>query len=185
MGALLVPGLMAVACGDGKDPPSTAQATAPAGSNLTAASLVPDLTSLGFTIGQSERDPAAQPGQDAHRALFQQTAAPNMGAKVEVSVLKDAAAATAQWTSISAALRSPPPDLFGGNSTQKDAVATNIGDQSKAYVTASPDKDGTMVWSDAYRFGRSVVIVQVLSRNEPEALKARVAIAEKIRDKAK
>jgi len=152
---------------------------------ITAAGLIPDLAPLGFTIGQSERDPAAQPGQDAHRALFQQTASPQMGVKVETTVLKDAAAATAQWASISAALRNPPPDLFGGKSTQKDTAATNIGDQSKAYVTASPDKDGTLVWSDAYRFGRSVAIVQVLSRNEAEAQKARVAIAEKIRDKAK
>ena len=108
-----------------------------------------------------------------------------MGVKVETTVLKDAAAATAQWASISTALRNPPPDLFGGNSTQRETAATNIGDQSKAYVTASPDKDGALVWSDAYRFGRSVAIVQVLSRNEAEAQKARVAIAEKIREKAK
>ncbi|MEP7215945.1 MAG: hypothetical protein ABI782_06795 [Anaerolineaceae bacterium] len=124
-------------------------------------------------------------GQDAHRALFQQTAAPQMGARVDVTVLRDNSAATTQWGTLSQALRNPPPDLFGGSSSQKDAPATNVGDQSKAYVTAKPDTGGTQVWTDVYRFGRSVVIVQVLSRNEAEAQKARIAIAEKIRDRAK
>ena len=136
-------------------------------------------------MGQSERDPAAQAGQDAHRALFQQTAAPQMGARVDVTVLKDHATATNQWETLSQALRNPPPDLFGGSSSQKDAPATNIGDQSKAYIPAKPDTNGTQVWTDVYRFGRSVVIVQVLSRNEVEAQKARIAIAEKIRERAK
>lgn len=180
--------LLAVACADGKDASATPQPDAAASgssSNLSAAGLIPDLTSLGFTIGQSERDPAAQPGQDAHRALFQQAAAPQMAARVDVTVLKDAATATSQWGTLSQALRNPPPDLFGGASSQKDTLATNIGDQSKAYVTAKPDTSGTQVWTDVYRFGRSVVIVQVLSRNETEGQKARIAIADKIRAQAK
>lgn len=160
-------------------------AVAGASANLTAAGLIPDLTSLGFTIGQSERDPAAQPGQDAHRALFQQTAAPQMGARIDITILKDAAAATTHWGTLSQALRNPPPDLFGGNSSQKDAPATDVGDQSKAYITAKPDGEGTQVWTDVYRFGRSVAIVQVLSRDEGAAQKARLMIAEKIRDKVK
>lgn len=152
---------------------------------ITAAGLIPDLTGLGFAIGQSERDPAAQPGQDAHRALFQQSAAPQMGARVDVTVLNDVAAATAQWETISLALKNPPPDLFGASSSQKDTTATNLGDQSRAYMTARPDSNGTQVWTDIYRFGRVVAIVQVLSRSEPKAQKARVAIAEKILAKAK
>ncbi len=108
-----------------------------------------------------------------------------MGAKIEATVLSDAAAATAQWTSISTALRNPPPDLLGASSSQKDTTATNVGDQSKAYITAKPDPQGNQVWTDVYRFGRSVVVVQVLSKDEPAAQKARVAIAERIRDNAK
>ena len=108
-----------------------------------------------------------------------------MGARIDVTVLKDAAAATAEWGTLSQALRNPPPDLFGGSSSQKDAPAMSIGDQSKAYITAKPDSSGTQVWTDVYRFGRAVAIVQVLSRDESAAQKARLAIAEKIRDKAK
>lgn len=146
---------------------------------------MPDLSSLGFTLGQSERDPAAQPGQDAHRALYQQPAAPQMSARVDITVLGTQADATKQWETLSQALRNPPPDVFGSTSTQKDAPPTNAGDQSKAYVTAKPDTNGAQVWTDVYRFGRAVAVVQVLSRNEPEAQKARTGIAEKIREKAK
>lgn len=108
-----------------------------------------------------------------------------MAARVDITVMPSEADATRQWETLSQALRNPPPDLFGGSSTQKDAPATNVGDQSKAYVTTKPDTNGTLVWTDVYRFGRVVTVVQVLSRNEPEALKARTVIAEKIRDRAK
>lgn len=136
-------------------------------------------------MGQSERDPAALPGQDAHRALFQQRAAPQMGARIDISVAATEADAIKLWESTSQALRNPPPDLFGSTSTQKDATATNIGNQSKAYVTAKPDTNGTQVWTDVYRFGRVMAIVQVLSRNEAEAQKARTGIAQKILEKTK
>ncbi|MEO6397150.1 MAG: hypothetical protein ABIP13_01665 [Tepidiformaceae bacterium] len=179
--------VFAVGCGDGDSPAPTVTAREGGGaqSGVTAAGLVPDLTPLGFVIGQSERDPAAQPGQDAHRALFQQSGAPKMGARVDVSVSKDIPTAMAQWASTSTALKNPPPDLFGASSSQNDTAATGIGDQSKAYITAKPDPSGTQVWTDVYRFGRAVVIVQVLSRDEAAGQKARVAIAEMIRDRAR
>lgn len=179
--------VVAAGCGSGSDGGSKAASTSGGDQRqaLTAANVIPDLAPLGFTKGQSERDPAALPGQDAHRALYQQQAAPQMAARVDVTVLPSDADAIKQWETLSQALRNPPPDLFGGSSTQKDAPATNVGDQSKAYVTAKPDTNGTLVWTDVYRFGRVVSVVQVLSRNEPEALKARTSIAEKIRAKAK
>lgn len=178
--------VLGVSCGDESgDGAGTAPPTAAGGAALTAASLIPDLTSLGFTKGQAERDPAALPGQDAYRALFQQQAAPQMGARVDITVVATEADAAKQWETLSVALRNPPPDIFGSASTQKDATATSLGNQSRAYMTAKPDTSGTQVWTDIYRFGRAIAVVQVLSRNEPEAQKARIAIAEKIRDKAK
>ncbi len=108
-----------------------------------------------------------------------------MGARVYITVLPAEADAIKQWETTSQALRNPPPDLFGAASTQKDATPTTVGDQSKAYMTAKPDSSGTLVWTDVYRFGRVITVVQVLSRNEPEAQKARIAIAEKVREKAK
>ncbi|MBA4180674.1 MAG: hypothetical protein C0506_08820 [Anaerolinea sp.] len=177
---------MAAGCGDGSDGSASTAAVGPEQPQaLTAADLIPDLAALGFTKGQSERDPAALPGQDAHRALYQQQAAPQMAARVDITVLPSAADATKQWETLSQAMRNPPPDLFGGNSTQKDTAATNVGDQSKAYVTAKPDTNGAQVWTDVYRFGRAVAVVQVLSRNEAEGQKARTAIAGKILEKAK
>lgn len=179
--------VLAAACGDGKSTPAATSAATPTTSQkpLTAVALVPDLTSLGFTLGQSERDPAALPGQDAHRALYQQSAAPQMSARVDIAVLSTVADATKQWETLSQALRNPPPDVFGSTSTQKDAPVINAGDQSKAYMTAKPDTNGTQVWTDVYRFGRVVTVIQVLSRNEAEAQKARAGIAEKIRAEVK
>lgn len=150
----------------------------------TAKDLIPNLIALGFSPGPSERDPGALAGQDAHRALFQQQAGAKLGARVDATLHPDAATATSQYATLSEALRNPPPDLFGGESTQKDAEATGIGDASKAYVTANPDKDGNRVWTDVYRFNRAVAIVQVLGTSEAEALKARKAIAQLIAAKA-
>jgi len=180
---------MLAGCGDGDDnnaPDSTQAGGAQAsGAKATrAVELIPDLVPLGFLADPSERDPAAVAGQDAHRALFQQQAGAKLGARVDATLHADVATATSQYATLSEALRKPPPDLFGGASTQADAEATGIGDQSKAYVTAQPDKDGNRVWTDVYRFGRSVVIVQVLGTSEPEALKARRSIAQLIAAKA-
>jgi hypothetical protein len=174
------------ACGDGSDKPAATAGASPTAAQrvLTAAGLVPDLTSLGFKLAQSERDPAALPGQDAHRALFQQPTGTQMAARVDIVVLASAADAMKQWETTSQAMRNPPPDIFGSTSSQKDAPPLNVADQAKAYITARPDSNGTQVWTDVYRFGRVVTVVQVLGRNEAEAQKARAGIADQIRQKA-
>ena len=155
------------------------------GSELHAAEIMPKLDDLGFKLTQQGKPGATTNFQDVALAQYEKTASPAMGARVEISVLADVDTATKQFAVLSEALRNPPPDLFGPNAQQKDTSRSGPGDEGKSFVTAKPDGQGNFVWSDSYRFGRTFVIVYLLSNNEPEALKARKAIAEHIQARIK
>jgi hypothetical protein len=175
--------LLLSACGD--DTPSTVAnvktTASPAAGELHAAEVVPDLKAAGFTLTQSQKPPVTTNFQDVIIAQFQKTASPAAGARVEISVLKDVETATSQFDILSAALRNPPQDLFGANTTQTDTPRSGPGDEGKAFRTANPDGQGQYVWSDAYRFGRTFVIVYVLTAASPDdALAIRKAIGDQI-----
>ncbi|MCL4242759.1 MAG: hypothetical protein KJ048_15520 [Dehalococcoidia bacterium] len=163
------------ACGDDDD-------TAPAdagGTPTTAADLLPDLSADGFALVETGRVPGAAESQDAHFAIYAKQGAISQ-ARVEVNMHSTPDAATDQFNAISEALRNPPPDLFGPNATQADSQAVFQGDQSRSYVTTKPDGQGNLVYTDAYRFGRAVVIVYLISNDPAAAAEARKDIAEKI-----
>ncbi len=169
----------AAACGGGDDD-DTGGDTAPA---ISAADLLPDLSGDGFSLVQSGRVPGAAESQDANFAIYARQGAVSQ-ARIEVNMHPTPDAATAQFNAISEALRNPPPDLFGPNATQADNQAVFQGDQSRSYVTTKPDGQGNLVYTDAYRFGRAVVIVYLISNGPTAAAEARKDIAEKISAKA-
>jgi len=169
--------LGAIACGGGNDDDG---GSAPA---ATAADLIPDLSGGGFTMAETGRVPGATTAQDAHYAVFGK-AGPVSSVRVEVNMHPDVGAATKQYSTISEALRNPPPDLFGPNATQRDNEAVYQADQSRSYVTTKPDGQGNLVYTDAYRFGRAVVIVYMISSDPAEAAKIRKDIAERMAKKA-
>ena len=157
----------------------------PNATELHAAEIVPKLDDIGFKLTQQGKPPASTNFQDVALARYEKAASPAMGARIEISVLPDVDTATKQFAVLSEALRNPPPDLFGPNAQQKDTPRAGPGDEGKSFVTTKPDDKGNLVWSDSYRFGRTFVIVYLLSNNEPEALKARKAIAERIQARTK
>lgn len=176
--------LAASGCGGGDDaPPSgtpAAAETATPGPTLTAAKMLPDLAALGFHVVSQGRDPAAQPGQDAHRGLFQKDSAPKMSARVDVQVLADEQQAQSVWGVKAEAMRNPPPDFIGASATLATTTPAAAADQARAYVTARADSQGNLVWTEVYRFGRSVVIVQLLGADSAEATRARRTVAEAV-----
>ncbi len=167
------------ACGDDDD-------TEPAdagGTPATAADLLPDLSGDGFALVETGRVPGAAESQDAHFAIYAKQGAISQ-ARVEVNMHPTPDAATDQFNAISEALRNPPPDLFGPNATQADGQAVFQGDQSRSYVTTKPDGQGNLVYTDAYRFGRAVVIVYLIGNDPAAAGAARKDLAEKISARA-
>lgn len=176
----LVALLAVAACGGGDDDEGDNGSAAPA---LTAAGLLPDLSASGFSLVQSGRVPGAAESQDASFAIYARQG-PVSQARVEVNLHPAPGAATEQFNAIAEALRNPPPDLFGPNATQADNQAVFQGDQSRSYVTTKPDAQGNLVYTDAYRFGRAVVIVYVIGNDQQAASETRKAIAEQISSKA-
>jgi hypothetical protein len=151
---------------------------------VTAADALPDLSSDGFALVETGRVPGAAESQDAHFAIYGKQGAVSQ-ARVEVNMHPTPEAAAGQFGAISEALKNPPPDLFGPNATQADNQAVFQGDQSRSYVTTKPDGQGNLVYTDAYRFGRAVVIVYLISNDPAAAAQARKDIAEKISARAK
>ncbi|GIW13803.1 MAG: hypothetical protein KatS3mg062_1242 [Tepidiforma sp.] len=100
--------------------------------------------------------------------------------RIEVNLLPTVDAAKAQFGPIAEALRNPPPDLFGPGTSQVDGMPVYDADEERSYVTAKPDGQGNLVYSDAYRMGRAVVIVYTLGNDSSAASEARRIIAERI-----
>jgi hypothetical protein len=117
------------------------------------------------------------------RALYAAKDGSKKAAIVIVYFEKDSDAGQKQFTTIADALRNPPPGYFGASVAQADGSAPEVGDQRRAYVTAKPDGQGYLVWTDVYRFGRAVVVVQLLESGPTNQLAARKAIADKVRSR--
>ncbi len=86
--------------------------------------------------------------------------------------------ATTQFNTIADALRNPPPDLFGPGTTQADGAPVYQAGQSRSYVTSKPDAQGNLVYTDAHRFERAVVILYVISNDPAEAALLREQLAD-------
>ncbi len=182
-------GLLATACGGDATvvapAPTTTTAAAtgtPPASASKAQDSVPDLSALGYTAQQQGKDPGAG-SQDVYRVLFAREN--GRGAMTVLYAFPDDATAKSQFAILSAALKNPPPDFVGGKATFIDTGSPPAGDERKAYVTQALDGQGNKVWSDVYRFGRLVAIVQVLDDGKSEQLDLRLQIALKIAAKAR
>nr|WP_297804870.1 hypothetical protein [Tepidiforma sp.] len=176
-GLLLIAAGAAAACG-GKGGDSTASPTAAA--VATAADLVPDLSGEGFRLEASGKLPALTPEQDAFIAIFAGSKPGVSSVRIEVNLLPAADAAKAQFAAIADALRNPPPDLFGPGTVQTDGQPVYQADEARSYVTAKPDAQGNLVYSDAYRMGRAIVIVYTLGNDPAAAKAARELVAKEI-----
>lgn len=172
---------LAAACGDGGDDsdlsPTASGETNVTDGRFTAADLIPDLQSDGFTREESGRPEGAAPAQDVHFALFsgEGTIA---AVRLETSRLATRDEASVQFNAFAEALRNPPPDLFGPNASQSDGVPVYQADQSRSYVTTAPDGEGNLVYTDIHRFDRAIAIIYLIASDENEAAMLREQLAD-------
>jgi hypothetical protein len=144
---------------------------------VSAADLIPDLSGAGFRLEMSGRAPALNPGQDSFIAIFTGTNPGVSGVRIEVNLHPTVEAARAQFGPLAEALRNPPPELFGPGTSQVDGAPVFKADEAKSYVTARPDGQGNLVFSDAYRMGRAVVIIFTLGNDAEAVAKVREDVA--------
>jgi hypothetical protein len=175
------------ACGSGSDSNkstgSEPAVTIPA--DRKAKDLLPDLTSLGYKIALQEADPGAQlTGQDAYRAIYQKGAGPQ-SALVYLLLFPDTQTAQKEFATRATALKNPPPEFVGGATTFVDTASPRIGDEQKSYETSTKDNQGNRVWTDIYRMGRLVAVIQVLDSADSDQLQAREAIAKEVQAKTR
>lgn len=147
---------------------------------------MPDLTAQGYKLVQAEADPGGVlTGIDSWRAIFQKGTT-SSGTLVAIYAYGDTATATREFITKAAALRVPSSEFLGVATTFIDAASPPAGDERKSYVSEKPDSGGNRAWTDAYRFGRYVVIVQLLDlASGGEQLGLRDSIAKAIAAKAK
>lgn len=146
----------------------TVAAAACGGSDSTRAAeeYIPELQDLGFQLVDQGRDPFAPENVDTHRALYQD--ADGRAAIVLVYVEEDETRAEAQYATLSTALEHPPPEFFGAEAEQTETEPIDIGEEQRAFVTATPDQQGNLIWTDIYRSGTAIAIVQVLAMGEDQ-----------------
>ncbi|WP_322818772.1 hypothetical protein [Tepidiforma sp.] len=100
--------------------------------------------------------------------------------RIELSLQSSSDSAAARFGAIAEALRNPPPDLFGPGTSQAPGESVYDADDERSYVTARPDGQGNLVYSDAYRMGRAIVIVYTLGNDAEAARTVRELVARRI-----
>lgn len=137
---------------------------------------MPDLSDLGFEPVQSAPEPFATAQWAGHRTLYVRQAS---GEQVMVIayVGTDPAFAAQQFAAMAEALRTPPPTVFGAQAVMIDDASPPLGDERRTYRARDPDSHGNTVWTDIYRKGTVVVIVQYLGPASGDSLPVRTAAA--------
>jgi hypothetical protein len=163
---------VAAACGGG-------------GGGLTAKSLIPDLGNLQMEIAEEGRDPFAAPSQDTYRARYAATDGTARAAIIVLFVEADSAMAEISYAGLAKVLENPPEEFFGADAEQAEVDALPLGDERRSFVTAQADSQGNRVWTDVYRKGRVITVIQVLSPEESDHDALRQAVAEAVLNRIK
>jgi hypothetical protein len=145
----------------------------------TARDYIPELSGQGLALLEQGRDPFAPETVDVWRAHYQSN--DGRAAIVLVYVEADEATAAIQYATLAEALRHPPPEFFGANAEQVETDVIALGDEQRAFVTATADNAGNLVWTDIYRSGAAIAIIQLLAAGE-DATEARQSIARAVLD---
>lgn len=159
-------GILSFACGGDSEP--------------TARSLLPKLESIGLEIAEEGRDPFAAPSQDTYRARYVATDGSARAAIVVLFVEPDTPAAESNYASLAKLLENPPAEFFGADAEQTETDALELGDERRSFVTAQADSQGNRVWTDIYRKGTVIAVIQVLSPQDADYDALRLSVAEEI-----
>ncbi len=163
------------ACGDGDEASGSTGGSSSASQTKPAKEVMPDLTAPG----------GALTGTDSWRAIFQKGET-SAGTLIAIYAYGDAETAKREFVTKAAALRVPSSEFLGVQTKFVDAPSPQAGDERKSYVSEKPDSGGNRAWTDAYRIGPYVVIVQLLdSAQGGEQLGLRDSIAKAVVARAK
>lgn len=149
---------------------------------LTAPGLLPKLDDLGFKMGDPQKIPTTS--GDAVAVQYASQGAGITGIRIDLTVLSTSEQAKSSLAAAASAIPNPPPgtDIPGPNTA---SARPGPGDEGQSFVTVRPDQNGTLVWTDLYRFGRVFAIVYSQGKDVPNAMATRKAVAERIGEKAK
>ncbi len=163
--------LVAAACGGGGDDEDDAQ------------TLVADLDDLGFAVVDEGELPVKGAEVDSYRWLYADAEDPSRQVLTVVWIEESEEMAEVQFGLRQEMLRNPSAEFFGYGSTPgevTEAPALDIGESHVSYVTAKADRQGNMIWTDMYKSGRVVFLVQVLGQYDVEQTPTRTLVAERI-----
>lgn len=162
---------------DGKDDESSGGSSTTALVTAPAKQIVPDLSSLGYNLVDEFSQPIKVPGQDNFRRAFAQSANSNHIALVDVTVHSTIEAARTAYAQAAQQWGNPPPGVFGGIQGFDETPSPAVGDEQQSYVSTNADDTGNRAWTDVYRSGNVVFVVQLLDRGDSDQLELRKKLA--------
>jgi len=176
---------LAAACRGGGAKDSGTGDGAGAGTEATvvtapAKEIVPDLSSLGYKLVDEFAQPFNIPGQDNFRRAFVREANINRVALVDVTVHATLDAARTAYEQVAKQWGNPPPGIFTGIEGFDEAISPTVGDEQQSYVSSNVDVAGNRAWTDVYRAGNVVFVIQLLDRGDSDQLDLRRQLAEEV-----
>lgn len=158
--------------------------TACGGGGQVAEDLMPDLSDQGLILMQEGRDPYLPEDSDTWRTIYADGQNATRGVLTAVYVEPNEDRAVETFHVLRAALEHPPAVFFGGDAVQLESEALGIGDESAAWVTEQPDRNGRVIWTDLHRTGRTVLLTQVLESYDGDHSDFRRLVADRVFSKA-
>lgn len=143
--------------------------------------MVPALDDLGYEEIPSMQEVIEGPGALQLRTDFE--AADGSGkAAIHVYTHSEQAMAEDTYVKVRDAWQTPPPGSLGARDvTNVETDGPSLGDESHSYRTDRPDGSGNRIWTDVYRFGRVVAVVQVLDADVEDAqMELRTELASRV-----
>lgn len=158
---------MTGACGDGNDPPATATADVQL---AEPADLVPDVGDLGYEAIPSSQGVIEGPGAKQYRADFQVPGEDSRKATFHIYTHEETAMAEETYERVRDGWLKPPPGSLGARDAENEPTeGPALGDERQSYQTTRTDTSGNRIWTDVYRFGTTVAVVQVLDKDSDDS----------------
>lgn len=166
------------ACGGDDDENTPAATSTPE----PPAELVPELGDLGYQKLPSSQDVIEVPGAKQSRVDFQIAGVEPRKVTFHMYTHSQLAMAQDTFAKVRESWKNPPPGLLGArNVTNEDTTGPDLGDEHHAFRTDRPDNTGDRIWTDVYRFGTTVAVVQVLDRDTADGqLELRTQLASRL-----
>jgi hypothetical protein len=153
---------------------------------------MPSLADLGWSTLRIARDPLVPAGQDMARGEYQKPGPPLKmvviriyvpGSEEEARTIFGSVREAYRVVPLQALIQDDPTTLAPGQAgapANRAGEPLAIGDEQAAYITARNDSQGNSVWTDVYRFGDAVAVIQLLESGATDQSSLRRDIARRI-----